>query len=627
MNTFEPTRALLNPKFEGYKLDPVPQDEIVARFPLQFKPTQATVSGKSPLSFHEVQSRITHNHLAICTEASRAMYVDSAHRIILIEIDTATISPSFRVLYELPTSIQSDDTNSPHREYPSGAFITSSTAVVSDGQGLLYTLNFANGDCLEAVGTFSLPSPGPPFRIHTVHALSSTATFAILSSRYYGPNPKAETESKDRGISSSVIFDVWGVKIESTSSPLSGVQQLEVLWHRRGHDVPIYAAFMKSFEASLLIGGTTYQQVGYASTPPYEPSSDEIAPVPRADEKFGIDAAEPPMPPPYSWTQTSDSVTMAIPLPYSTSKSTIKVVFSLQTLTVNVDNEVSSSVPIPRYSTKKLWDGISVSTSYWTWDREGEHSFGLLTLYLDKQHEGTKWTQVFASTGDSEDVEVLETLDPSELWQVREALEKYTAALRDSDDVSGLGIGRGVPSLAEGELDMEVDETVGRKAFLSWVGGKGAIPQWWKNVEEIPFRLLSTPIPGSRASDISLVVKNNLDGTVHTLDSRNLNSPMWTHTSTFSALSFVLASKQDTRFTFHNSEGVFAFEGGIQDRGGNVYIYRIPSPNARWAKQAILKVGDGYGGSLLGVGMLLIGGSIPVLLCLAEGELILLKNP
>ncbi|KAG6878910.1 hypothetical protein C0992_006732 [Termitomyces sp. T32_za158] len=619
MNAFEPTRTLLNPKFEGYKLDPVSQDEIVARFPLQYKPTQATVSGKSPLSFQEVQSRITHNHLAICTEASRAMYVDSVYRVILIDIDPATISPSFRVLYELPTFLQSDETSYPHREYPSGAFVTPSSAVVSDGQGLLYALNFANDDHAEALGTFSLPSPGPPFRIHTVHILSSTAIFAILSSRYYGPIPYTGTESK------GAVFDIWGVRIELTSSPLSGVQQLEVLWHRRGQDVPIYTAFIESLDASVLISGTTYQQVGEDLTSVYEPSAEELAPIPRADEKFDIDVPEPSKPPPYSWTQTSDSVTMAIPLPSNTPKSTIKVMFSPQSLTVHVDNEVCSSVPIPRYSTKKLWDMVSTSTSYWTWDREAEHSFGLLTLYLDKQHAGTKWTHVFAPT--QGDMEVLETLDPSQLWHIREALEKYTAALRDGDDASGLGLGRGVPSLAEGELDMEVDETVGRKAYLSWVNEKGVAPLWCKNAEKIPYQLLSTPFTGSRDTDLSLVVKNNLDGTVHTLDSKNPNYPAWTHTSTFSALSFVLASKQDTRFTFHSSEGVFAFEGGIRDRGGNVYIYRVPTSKAKWAKQAILKVGDGYGGPLLGVGIIHIDGFIPVILCLAEGELILLKNP
>ncbi|KAG6877345.1 hypothetical protein C0993_008432 [Termitomyces sp. T159_Od127] len=340
--------------------------------------------------------------------------------------------------------------------------------------------------------------------------LSSTAIFAILSSRYYGPMPSTGSEFK------GVVFDIWGVKIELTSSPLPGVQQLDVLWHRRGQDVPIYAAFIESLETSLLIGGTTYQQVGDDFTSVHEPSLEELAPIPRADEKFDVDAPEPSKPPPYSWTQTSDTVTIAIPLPSSTPKSTIKVMFSPQTLTVHVDNEVSSSVPIPRYSTKKLWDMISSSSSYWTWDREAEHSFGLLTLYLDKQHVGTKWTHVFTQTEGSEDVEVLETLDPSQLWQIREALEKYTAALRDGDDASGLGLGRGVPSLAEGELDMEVDETVGRKAFLSWVGEKGIVPLWWKNAEEIPFQLLSTPFAGSRDTDLTLVV-NHINGSIPVL--------------------------------------------------------------------------------------------------------------
>ncbi|KAG6830130.1 hypothetical protein H0H87_009028 [Tephrocybe sp. NHM501043] len=533
MDTFQPNRALLNPKFEGYKLDPVSQEEIVVRFPLQFKPTQATVSGKSPLSFQEVQSRITHNHLATCAESQRAM-------------------------------------------------------------------------------------------IHTAHASSASVIFAILSSRHYEVEPGPESQHKGQR-AAPATFDIWGVKIEIDGLTPARLREMEVLWHRRGQDVPIYAAFVGSLQASLLIGGSTFQDVGTVKTPVYEPSLDEIAPIPRANEKFDVEPAEPLRPPPYSWTQTSDSITMAIPLPSSTPKSTIKVMFSPQTLTVHTDYEISSSVPVPRYSTKKLWDGISASTSYWTWDREAEHSFGLLTLYLDKQHEGRKWTQVFASTGDPEEVEVLETLDPSELWHIREALEKYTNSLRDGDDASGLGLGRGVPSLAEGELDMEVDEAVGRKAYLSWVGDSGAAPEWWKNPEEIPFQLLSTPVPGGDDA-MSVIVKNNLDGTVHSLNTQNTKSPVWTHTSTFSALSFVLASKQDTRFTFHTSNAVFAFEGGIWDRGGNVYVYRSASPTAKWAKQAILKVGDGYGGSLLGVGALKVM-STTVLLCLAEGELVVIKNP
>jgi hypothetical protein len=88
---FAPTRTLLNPKFEGYKLDLVSQEDVVARYQLEYKPTQATVSGRSTFSFQEVQSRITHNHLAVCSEAGRAIYVDSNARVIAIDIDAVSL--------------------------------------------------------------------------------------------------------------------------------------------------------------------------------------------------------------------------------------------------------------------------------------------------------------------------------------------------------------------------------------------------------------------------------------------------------------------------------------------------------------------------------------------------------
>lgn len=429
-------------------------------------------------------------------------------------------------------------------------------------------------------------------------------------------------------------FDIYAVKIELLSLRAQGdIRAMDILWRRRGQEVPIYTAFDDALRSFILIGGTSYRDIDYVHVPSYEPSPDEIAPIPRVDENLDRKGPEPPRPPPYSWSQTHDSVTVAIPLPSNTLKSSIKVTFSPRTLTVHIDNEISTSAPIPRYSAKPLWDGISASTSYWTWDREAEHSFGLLTLYLDKQHEGTKWSQVFVSSGASiasessfEDLEVAETLDPSELWHIKESLEKYTTALREGDDASGLGLGRGMPSLAEGEMDVEVDESVGRSVYVTWVAEDGSIPTWQTNTRDIPLRLLSTPVPGTDASGLTLVAKHNLDGVVYSLSSGQQNIPEWTHTSTFSALAFVLASKQDTRFTYHTPNAVFAFEGGIQDRGGNVYIYRTAPIKEKWAKQAILKVDDGIGGSLMGVGAVRAG-ETSLLICLTEGELVLIKYP
>ncbi|RDB18017.1 NudC domain-containing protein 1 [Hypsizygus marmoreus] len=629
MELFTPSRSLLNPKFEGYKLDPISQADVVARFPLQYKPTQATISGKTSFSFQEIQSRVTHNHIAVCSDAGRALYVDSDSRVILIDIDAGTLSPIFRILFELPTSIQSGAVATRNHEYPSAAFLTSNTVFVSDGRGVMYVLQIKDEGPSEAVGVFVLSSSSmdSPFRIHGVHRTSPTTAIAILSSRFYGVASEVNSETERSGKAVQTAFDIWGAKIELLSlRPKGDIHVLDILWRRRGQEVPFYTAYPEATSSFLLLGGTSYREIDVAPPPSYEPKTNEYAPIPRADELLDMEVSGPPKPSPYSWSQTPDAVNVAIPLPANTPQHTITVLFSQQTVTVHIDEEIETSVPIPRYSEKRLWDGISPSSSYWTWDREAEHSFGLLTLYLDKQHEGTRWSQVFAPSG-PDDVEVVEALDPSELWQIREALEKYTTALREGDDASGLGSGRGVSSLAEGEMDMEVDGSVGRAAYLTWVGEDGSTPPWWKNAEEISFQLLSTPIPGSDPSNVSLVVKNNLDGTVHSLNVNAANTPEWAHTSTFSALAFVLASKRDTRFTYHAPNAVFAFEGGVRDRGGNVYIYRASPVQEKWAKQAILKVDDGYGGSLLGVGAVKAGQGIPIILCLTEGELVLIKNP
>jgi hypothetical protein len=304
---------------------------------------------------------------------------------------------------------------------------------------------------------------------------------------------------------------------------------------------------------------------------------------------------------------------------------------------------------------------------------------------MEKKHDGTRWMHVFnpspprrpaatttspeldlkGSESDTE-MEVPETLDPSELWHIRESLEKYTSALRDGEDASGLGLGKGLSSLADGEMDEEVDSNVGRRVCLTWVKGGGmdmiaasegaAADQVGEEEDEEQFvHLLSTPLPGSLSIDeedeVSLILKHDLDGTVFTLQSSSSSSPslkannttpstpQWIHTSTYSALSFVLASKQDTRFTHHlllssgsynspSSGAVLAFEGGSsRGRGGNLYIYRsVPTSKEKWAKQAVLKVDDGLGGALLGVGCIRGKGGEKMVVCLTEGELVVIQG-
>lgn len=54
-------------------------------------------------------------------------------------------------------------------------------------------------------------------------------------------------------------------------------------------------------------------------------------------------------------------------------------------------------------------------------------------------------------------------LNVSELANIREALEKFTTGAGAGE---ALGLGRAAPGLATGELDDEVDMSVGRQAFI-----------------------------------------------------------------------------------------------------------------------------------------------------------------
>jgi hypothetical protein len=313
----------------------------------------------------------------------------------------------------------------------------------------------------------------------------------------------------------------------------------------------------------------------------------------------------------------------------------MKVTLTPKTLTLTVNATNSTPIDLPRYLTKPFWDGISPSSSFWTWDKEGDKKFGLLTLHLDKQHEGTRWSHVFATSGtktesasssDPADIDVPETLDPSELYQIRETLEKYTSALRDGEDASGLGLGSGIPSLAEGEMD-PVDANVGRQFVASWIGIDGK--PWGGDVEGLPSTLLSTPLPGIAASSskLTLITKSDIDGLLFTEPAAPSASPIWMHASTFPALAFVLASKRDLRFTYHVcSKVVLAFESGAGMGGGNVYIYRHPVGSAVWAKQSILRVSGAECGALLGVGCVNVGKEQNLVVCLTEKAFVVLKS-
>ena len=87
MTDFATDRALLNPKFDGYKLSPIDEKDHVQAFLLPKPATQATVSGQEHISFNEVRSRVRHNHLYTGVEPGHSVYINSEGGVVLIIVD------------------------------------------------------------------------------------------------------------------------------------------------------------------------------------------------------------------------------------------------------------------------------------------------------------------------------------------------------------------------------------------------------------------------------------------------------------------------------------------------------------------------------------------------------------
>jgi hypothetical protein len=528
--------------------------------------------------------------------------------------------------------MQTPDSESLPREYPSSIFVDAQTLICSDGHGTLHVLTLSSSiDTARLLGVYELPRTlnfpslsSIPFRLHAAILSADSQAIVVISFKHLIEEPHGALSGRK---APPVEFDIVAVRVPlQDADDSTATSPLDILWHRRGTNVPIYTAYEKSRGVFILAGGSPYRHIEQPSLEHHEPtgtSPDKSAPTDDAGAP-----PSPPKPPPYAWTQDSEEVTVALPFPSSTLKENINVLFSPQTLTVLVQDSSSSNSDAPRFASARLWGGIAPPSSFWTWDAHGAQAYGLLTLHLEKRHAGTRWPHLFddtvsPSSPSVQPEQVPETLDPSELYAIRESLEKYTAALAGSGGADAMR----PSSLADGEVDEEADAAVGTETCITWVAAAdGADPAGAQADWDVPFTVLATPLPGM-SDGISLVVKHTIDGPLFVLSDENAagGTPVWTHLSTFSAMAFVLASKRDTRFTYHvPSKAVLAFEGG-GDYGGNLYIYRDAKPKSNLAKQAILKLTGNTSGSLLGVGAIR-NGEESIILCLCEKELLVLRN-
>jgi hypothetical protein len=154
--------------------------------------------------------------------------------------------------------------------------------------------------------------------------------------------------------------------------------------------------------------------------------------------------------------------------------------------------------------------------------------------------------------------------------------------------------------------------------------------------------VLSRPMKGRLDQpDQSLLVKAHVDGNLYA-PPRDLSEASWKHVATNPAISFVLASKRDAQFVYHqtrdNGAVVFIFESRqAHGLGGNMYVYwppvkdtSLPPPGgksrATEAQQTVIKFGEGFEtGQLLGVKTVSLDNGTQAVVGLAEKAIIVLS--
>lgn len=475
---------------------------------------------------------------------------------------------------------------------------------------------------------------------------------------------KSGASKTEQSARSSTVFDVRLVELDLADPASTGsdkddadvMSDATLLWEVRGEEPLIMASLdeqhtLLGAEARFISLRDTINQSKDTTTSfkDTSTSSDTNPPSP-------VVASRRPAPH-FSWAQTSDTLTLAFALPSWITTSHVRAHFSLSALSLSFTQDALTLLNTPsssriteintdtsqtatgqddeltraarmiasgRYTSRSTWGEIDPTGSVWTLERAKRVS--LLTLHLEKKHQGTRWMQVFgdrtrhrethaeaasrtqlsfqqarstverAANGqsgikddqqrheaiDQEDNQddVPETMDPSELLTMLEGMDKYTV---DEESTQGFGMDRtgfdasasafttnggtslslDQPSLLKDSLEEE-DANVGRPLVLTTIST--GHDEHVRSSKEC-WTVLATPLPGSNNDD-TVVMKHELDGAIF-----SLSDGAWMHTCTMPALSFVLASKRDAQriHVYKRRQGfaVLAFESAPRVTGGS----------------------------------------------------------
>ena len=697
VRTFAGDARLRNPAFAAYHLvdaSAAPEQHVLS-LPHS---TAAQRTYSSSLGYKELKARSLQNALVPAAGhqengAGVCAYVDADGWVVLVSLD-ATLRPSFRRTVHLELS---------EVQPPSLASIDTNTWVACGGDNSLVILRDTDKEVLVSsrARVRGVPPHGAPDTWEILSAQGAenrTAHVLLQRSRRV-----THTERGRAGVGSAgegdatgpshrqthAVFDVALVRM--SLSPDCQECDADILWDVTG-DEPTRFALLGG--GSCTLGAEAPFKVPAADEDPVHTAADGAEPAEHApggpdagaDAQDGTPASKRQRRlPPYSWTQTDDTVTVTLSLPASLDKRDIRAHFSHRGLSVSIamgahiEEEGKRADLLPaeallregHLQSRRLWGEIDAAASVWTWEKMPgrEEAHGLLTLHLAKAHEGTRWSSVFVpkhGEADDELSSVPETMDPSQLLHALEGLDKYTAEHEHGQSSAGLGSGlnwSGSSSLLQDGLEEE-DALSGVPIDLTYVvpTASGAVPTVSRSAPTSRAPLLARSISATSQGH-AVLIKHDVDGQLFEppSDAQAGSSSPWLHTETVPAISYVLASKRDASpvYAYRPADPtqptvILAIEArragpvssAAQETAGNLYAYMVPG-NPRLARGELTATGKpengrsyvvpigavkGSGkeptptGTVRGAAVLTLPGPRSLLACLCEHALVLLEG-
>ena len=272
----------------------------------------------------------------------------------------------------------------------------------------------------------------------------------------------------------------------------------------------------------------------------------------------------------YKWYQEMDDITLYLHI-FELEKNRIQCKFSRNKIELNVLNRDNEIVEL---FNDELWDEVIPEECIWTIEKNKAKNGTIITLHFEKKNQ-VHWIQMF-----KEDDNVLETVDPSELANIKERLLMFTG---NGDE--GQGPYPKINSIQQTEeCDMEKSPIsfvrVSKAGHITDIN-QGSGFEWLCT----SFQTLETPYfmsdddnytlnaqePPQEPSIVSyLCLKQDVDGIILKPESHlKMN-----HCAVFNAFGFVEASKRNKKFAYISNDFEYAL---IVETSKLVYVYGQPT--------------------------------------------------